>query len=284
VKHLPMPLDAGDRVILAQCRKPGWAARQAQWLAAAATYRRFRGNPWRVVPVGFTGADADELYDLYDLRAGNGPIARIRRPPVPFKSCPMCGSLGGRSLDHALPRKRFPEFAILRENLVPACTMCNSDEKGGTYRGRRPERFIHPYYDRWAARALWRIQFDPDLDVLQFKPVALPTLPRVRRQIVDFHVKTLLGKEWRDSVRREWGPLPASLHRRLGAAPTEPTMRAELEIRLKDAIETYGVNSWDAGFLRGVLADSLVIAKLVERVRALPVRTVKKRQLSGVGG
>lgn len=271
MKHLPFPVDAGDEIIIRQCGRPGWAARQTRWLAAAATYRRFRGNPWRVRPAGFTGADETALYALYDSRGRSGPINRIRRPAIPFKSCPLCGSLGGRSMDHALPRGRFPEFSILRENLVPACTMCNTDEKGGTYRGRRPERFIHPYYDRWASRALWRVEFEPDLDVLQFEPVALPSLNRTRRRIVNFHVKTLLGKEWRDAVRREWGPLPASLRRRLGRAPTEEAMRVELRTRLEDAIETYGVNCWDAGFLRGVLADTAVITKLVERVRNLPI-------------
>lgn len=271
MKHLPLPVDAGDEIITRQCLRPGWAARQARWLAAAATYRRFRGNPWRVRPAGFTGVDEAALYALYDSRGRSGPINRIRRPAIPFKSCPMCGSLGGRSLDHALPRAQFPEFSILRENLIPACTMCNTDEKGGTYRGRRPERFIHPYYDRWASRPLWRIEFGPDLDALRFEPAALPTLPRIRRRIVDFHVKKLLGKEWRDSVRREWGPLPASLRRRLGGAPTAAAMRDELETRLHDAIDAYGVNSWNAGFLRGVLANGAVIAKLVQRVGAIPI-------------
>lgn len=269
MKFLPPPIDAGNGIIIIQCRRPGWAGREARWLAAADIYRRFRGNPWRVRPAGFDGDDKDALYALYDTRGRSGPIDRIRRPAVPFNSCPMCGSLGGRSLDHALPRRRFPEFSILRENLVPACEICNSGEKGGTYRGRWPERFIHPYYDRWASRALWRIQFDPDLDVLQFEPVAMPTLPRGRRRIVDFHVKTLLGKDWRDSVRREWGPLAAKLHRRLGANPTEEAIRNELETRLQDAIDTYGINSWDAGFLRGVLAEPLVVAKLIERARAI---------------
>ncbi|MBT0779179.1 hypothetical protein [Paracoccus sp. pheM1] len=271
MQYLPLPPGAGIGTILRQCRKKGWSGRQALWLAAAANYKKFCGNPWRVQPAGFIGADADALYGLYDSRRSSGPIERIRRPAEPFQSCPMCGSLGGRSLDHALPRGRYPEFSILHENLVPACTMCNTDEKGGTYRGsRRQERFIHPYYDRWASRALWRIQFGPDLDALQFKAVALPTLRRRHRLIVEFHVQTLLGKEWRDSVRRLWGPLPAKLRRRVSAAPTVEAMRAELKIQLKDAVECHGVNSWDAGFLRGVLADPLVVAMLMQRVRALP--------------
>lgn len=270
MKYLPMPDGAGDDVIRRQCRKTGWAGRETQWLAAAAEYRRLRGNPWTILPVGFTGADEIALHDLYDTRARSGPIARIRRPTVPFKSCPLCGSLGGRSLDHALPRSLFPEFSILRENLVPACTMCNTDEKGETYRGCRPERFIHPYYDRWASQPLWRVSFGLDLDALEFEPEALPTLPRDRRRIVGFHVRTLLGKEWRDSVRREWGPLPARLRMRVGAVPSDNDVRGEIEMRLADAILVNDVNCWAAGFLRGVLADPRIISKLAERVRELP--------------
>ncbi len=271
MKHLPLPPGAGDGVILRQCGKLGWGGRRSLWLAAAARYHKVGGNPWRIKPAGFTGADATALSGLYDSRGSSGPIARIRRPATPFQSCPMCGSLGGRSLDHALPRSLFPEFSILHENLVPACTMCNSDEKGRTYRGvRRPDRFIHPYYDRWASRALWRIQFEPDLDMLQFTPVSLPTLAHRRRRIVDFHVQKLLGKEWRDSVRREWGALPAKLRRRVGASPNVVAMRDELKIRLQDAIDCYGINCWDAGFLRGVLANPAVVTELILRIHALP--------------
>jgi hypothetical protein len=270
MRHLPMPEDAGDDVIERQCARPGWAARRVAWLAAAAAYRHERGNPWKVAPAGFGPRAQAELRRLYDTRGRGGVIARIRRPAGGYSCCPMCGSLGGRSLDHALPRADFPEFSILRENLVPACTMCNSDEKGSTYRGRRPERFIHPYYDRWASQALWRIEFAPDLDVLQFQAIPLDSVPRRYRRVVQFHVSKVLGKEWRDAVRRDWGSLPQSLRLRLGAAADEVAIRHELELRLVNAMLTYGVNCWDAGFLRGTLADAHVVPKLVERVQALP--------------
>lgn len=267
-----MPPGAGNGFITRQCRKSGWRLRKKRWLAAVADYHRFRGNPWLVLPAGFTGAPAKALYRLYDTRGSSGPIARIRRPAAGFQSCPMCGSLGGRSLDHALPRSLYPEFSILHENLVPSCTMCNSDEKGSTYRGvRRSQRFIHPYYDKWASSALWRVKFGPDLDALQFEPISLATLSRHRRLIVNFHIQTLLGKEWREAVRREWAALPAKLHRRLGKSPTVAAVRAELNTRLLDTIDTYGVNSWDAGFLRGALADASVTNKLISRIQALPV-------------
>lgn len=271
MRFLPLPTDAGDAIIEKQCRKPGWSARRRRWLDAASAYRAHRGNPWLVSPAPFAKIEQEALYGLYDTRAGGGPLKRIRHPEGGYGSCPMCGSLGGRSLDHALPRRHFPEFSILRENLVPACTICNSNQKGDIYRGtRRPERFIHPYYDRWAAKPLWQTRFGPDLEALQFEPTALERLPRRRRKIVQFHLDTLLGVDWRDYVRREWGGLPAKLQRRIGSAPQPEDVRAELEQRMADAVETNGGNSWEAAFHRGAMADNDVLAKLAERVENLP--------------
>ncbi|ANL23164.1 hypothetical protein AMJ96_CH03490 [Rhizobium sp. N113] len=268
--HLPFPEDAGDQIIIEQCRKPGWATVEERWLAASASYRKYNGNPWRVLPASFSEIEQKTLYDLYDNRAQGGPISRIRRPEEPFPSCPMCGSLGGRSIDHALPRRYFPEFSIVRENLVPACDMCNSIQKGEDYRGVRPERFIHPYFDRWASQALWRVEFDSDLDVLKFKPIPLPTLPRRKQVIVGFHVTSLLGADWRDSVRRAWGPMPSVLRRRLSVPPDEQTVTTILEGWLHDAIDRYGINCWDAGLLRGLLAEPKAVCKLIERIKSLP--------------
>lgn len=271
MKFLPLPIDANDDVIIRQCEKTGWEARKLKWLLAAANYRHFHGDPWKIIPAGFSGEDADALYKLYDTQGRSGSINRIRRPKKSLPSCPMCGSQCSRSLDHALPRRYFPEFSILRENLVPACTSCNSVQKGATYRGEKdPERFIHPYYDQWASDALWRVQFGPDLDALEFRPVALPDLSSEHRCIVDFHVKSLLGSDWSDFVRREWSSLPMKLQRRLRPDLSIMTLKRELEIRLQDEIDTGGINSWGAGFLRGMLVDDAVIDNFIERIKNLP--------------
>lgn len=273
MRFLPFPTGANDDFIIRQCNKKGWEARKSKWLSSAGNYRRFQGNPWKIIPAGFSAVDAEALYALYDTRGQSGPISRIRRPTSPIPSCPMCGSQCSRSLDHALPRRIFPEFSILRENLVPACTSCNSVQKGTIYRGKKePERFIHPYYDQWASGALWRVQFGSDLDALEFKPIALPDLSSEHRCIVDFHVKTLLGSDWSDFVRREWSSIPMKLQRRLRLDLSLETLKRELAIRLEDEIDTGGINSWGAGFLRGVLADDAVIGNLIERIKNLPER------------
>ena len=47
-------------------------------------------------------------------------------------------------------------------------------------------------------------------------------------------------------------------------------VRGELEQRLADAVDTKGVNSWEAAFHRGARADNDVLSKLAERVSNLP--------------
>ncbi|HDR6315494.1 TPA: hypothetical protein QCU53_002225 [Bacillus thuringiensis] len=39
--------------------------------------------------------------------------------------CPLCGSRPVDSLDHYLPKEKFPAFAISPINLIPACLGCN---------------------------------------------------------------------------------------------------------------------------------------------------------------
>lgn len=271
MKHLQMPAGAGDKVITDQCSKVGWGGFLTRWLTAAAAYRAGRGDPWVMNPANFTPKEKQALSGLYELRRKNGPIKRIRRLPEGSLSCPMCGSPGGRSLDHALPKSEFPEFSILRENLVPACTICNSDEKGARYRGSKPpERPIHPYYDSWASDPIWQVEFGPDLDAVVFRAVPCVAMTVAWYPTVEYHLSQVLGEEWRESSRRYWGSLPLLIRNRAGAATTAKTTRREIACRLAEEIFSHGVNGWQPAFLRGVLNDVRLPKHLSDRVNALP--------------
>ena len=39
--------------------------------------------------------------------------------------CPYCGTAPPDTLDHYVPRSRFPEFSVLTRNLIPCCGRCN---------------------------------------------------------------------------------------------------------------------------------------------------------------
>ena len=273
--HLPMPDDFGDAVIRTQCAKAGWAGFRERWMTATAAYRSAGGDPWVLTAAAFNKAEKLALASLYDTRRSSGAIKRIRS--VGYESCPMCGSSGGRSLDHALPRSTFPEFSIVRENLVPACTICNTDEKGSEFRGTvLHERLIHPYYDKWAASEIWEVEFGEELDAVVFRAVPNPLLGPDQRITVAYHLSIVLGNAWEENTRRYWGTLPSKIQNRLGVAPTVAETRAELAHRLHDEQLDKGINGWASAFLRGALNDDRIPIYLAAQVRLLPAPFVEK--------
>lgn len=272
MKHLPLPADSGDAVVMKVIAKKGWEPYQERWLAALAAYREHKGNPWSITPVGFTGVDHDNLFKLYDTRRTSKPIRKIRHADDGHASCPVCGSPAGPSVDHALPRSVFPEFSILRENLLPACTMCNSDEKGEKYRGEDPPlRFIHPYYDEWIAGPIWHVAFSDDLQAPVFLPEPEETLSVDRKAILAFHLRSVLGESWRSHCARFWGSLPLKLNVDLGPTTDAALIAAQVEMYRRHAVIDGGENCWTAAFLRGVLRDSRVPEHLASALTSFGV-------------
>lgn len=98
--------------------------------------------------VGSKGA-ARDVYDAIRLQARN--------------ECPYCGGCGELisldpseveaddeeevgTLDHFLPKARFPAFSILPANLVPSCSVCNGG-MSSKFPEKKSEQPLHPYFD-----------------------------------------------------------------------------------------------------------------------------------------
>lgn len=80
-------------------------------------------------------------YDLLVDRAPNG-------------ICPFCGFAQATTLDHYMPKKKFPSFSIIPLNLVPSCSDCNTG-KNEDVAGNVQEQIIHPYYDHELFNEQW---------------------------------------------------------------------------------------------------------------------------------
>lgn len=74
---------------------------------------------------------------IYDRLMGSAPNER----------CPYCGVGRVTTLDHFLPKAKFPKLSVLVTNLVPACRDCNMGGKGTSIATRADDQPIHPYYD-----------------------------------------------------------------------------------------------------------------------------------------
>lgn len=60
--------------------------------------------------------------------------------------CPLCGQREVATLDHYLPKMKYPSLAVSPSNLIPACRDCNTGKKDKTF-SMSTEETIHPYFD-----------------------------------------------------------------------------------------------------------------------------------------
>ncbi|OWV86850.1 HNH endonuclease signature motif containing protein [Rhizobium sp. R693] len=253
--HLELPASdvEDDAVIETICADPSWEEHLDAWLEAYEKYRQAGGDPWLVAPADFEEDVKDRMYDLYTTRRKSAALRAIRE--MQLASCPMCGSLSTGDLDHHLPREEFGEFSVMRANLVPACTHCNSSSKGVKFKGDTPQRFIHPYFDTWAGAPLWRVEIVPPYEAATFNPVVLPSVAEELKPIVQFHLNNVLGKQFTRSIINYWSTYPRSLSEAIETHDVASVTR-EIEIDLRRAVVARrGGNAWDCAFYRGVLAN-----------------------------
>lgn len=65
---------------------------------------------------------------------------------APLGKCPLCGVGIATTLDHYLPKSKFPTVSVLPVNLVPSCKDCNTG-KSADIAATAEEQGLHPYFD-----------------------------------------------------------------------------------------------------------------------------------------
>lgn len=265
----PATLAEEEKVLDKLATQPRWAPHLAAWKTAYHAYHAAGGDPHAIGGSAFPGAVGDEQAKLYDGRRRTKPLEAIRRQ-AGLLSCPVCGSSGQGSLDHYLPRDEFGEFSIIRANLLPACHHCNSDEKGTVYKGAGGARLLHPYFDDWLDQPLWRVRVVPPHAAPTFRAEAMPGLGAAKTAIVDFHLATVTGRQFRLDMGNWWSTLPAALSPRLPLPVTAAALDAQLAVELVVAEATTWPNSWSSAALRGLAADPAAVADLLVRLNSPP--------------
>lgn len=273
MKHLPLPATAAvdDAVVTDLCQHLPFTSHQGTWLATYAAYRAAGSDPWAVPPFTFAPDISGEQYALYSAKAASKPIKDIREIEG-LLCCPLCGSQTTNSLDHLLPRIVYPEFSIMRANLVPACSHCNSASKRNKHRGAAaPERFIHPYFDAFANNAIWRVRFNPPYAAVTIDAIPEPGLTPDQAVITAYHLNNVLGRAFKTRMRTTWATYPGAVQiEAAGGAITAATTAAAVAKDLHKHIGSDGVNGWKTAFLRGLLADPDAIDHVTARALVYP--------------
>lgn len=93
------------------------------------------------------------LYDSKYVKDGGRVYYDIIKSIPPFGICPLCGQRKVSTLDHYLPKTKYPTYSITAYNLIAACYECNKIKLATSFKARENET-IHPYYDNFDD-AIW---------------------------------------------------------------------------------------------------------------------------------
>lgn len=92
----------------------------------------------------------DELKDFYSKQMVQRTTGRIHYrnllEAAPGGLCPLCSHREATTLDHYLPKAKYPRLSIVPINLVPSCKDCNTG-KLAEYPTSANEETLHPYFD-----------------------------------------------------------------------------------------------------------------------------------------
>lgn len=83
-----------------------------------------------------------------------------------FGKCPFCGIRDVSTLDHYLPKSKYPALSITLINLVPACSDCNQRCKKQFIPKSSEEEILHPYFDN-VENEIWL-----EAEVVEVLPIA----------------------------------------------------------------------------------------------------------------
>ncbi|MET8305836.1 HNH endonuclease [Micromonospora sp. NPDC005173] len=112
-------------------------------------YDEVGGVPHLITAITDDRTRARALQGMYGLTYSGkclGEISEQAFAAAPYDLCPMCGRVTPTTIDHFLPKNKYPEFSLLSINLIPVCPDCNRYKS--TLTGSQDgARFFHAYYD-----------------------------------------------------------------------------------------------------------------------------------------
>lgn len=106
--------------------------------------------------------------------------------------CPACGEAGApNTLDHYLPKGKYPHFCITPLNLFPMCDACQTAKKEKTMDKNDDRIFIHPYFDIFVADQVLSLSISPPFNTPVFDFVPVPELSIYQQGLVSRHIQEL---------------------------------------------------------------------------------------------
>jgi len=212
--------------------------------------------PQNSIVLGRIGkAEMKSVYDYRMVKAGMPAHKYYNKikSSAPYGKCPLCSVRGVDTLDHYLPKSKYPVFSVTPVNLIPACIPCNK-RKHIDFPRTGEEQTLHPYYDdienyTW----LWA-------SVLQTNPISFnyyvnppdvwPKIlkDRTLNHFASFNLNELFSSHASEELRGAINQLTKLYN--------ENTNLLTLQLReCYNSRSALGLNSWQAVMYRTLLND-----------------------------
>lgn len=168
---------------------------EAEWKTRVQAYIANQGSPEHVMLwPAITPIQKKSFHNLY-LSPRQGTAQRAVLDALndhELTCCPACGELGRpNTLDHYLPKGKYPHFSIVPVNLTPMCDRCQKEKGVKTHGPRAPRFFLHPYYDDFIQQQVIHIAIEPPFATPAFRIEFADWLTGEQRSVVAAHVREL---------------------------------------------------------------------------------------------
>ncbi|MGX1196002.1 HNH endonuclease [Metabacillus sp. SLBN-84] len=179
--------------------------------------------------------------DIYD---------RILNTPI-LKKCPLCGIRVVSTLDHHLPKAKYPSLSVTPINLIPSCFDCNKT-KTATRPLTAEEETLHPYYDDIEDDLWLKAEVINNIPIaFKFYVEKATNWDELKFRRVKNHFKTYkLGPLYSIFAAEEFSIRDLTLNRIFDNAGSK-----ELKLQLKDyaeSAEKIHLNSWQSAMYRAL--------------------------------
>lgn len=166
--------------------------------------------------------------------------------------CPICGIRMVKTLDHYLPKSKFPTLSVTPSNLIPSCRDCNMDKRDdSSYDPKNTP--VHLYFDDIPNEPWLYVTVGDNLEILYY--ISCPdTWETGFRERLEKHLDFYELHELYSSHAN--GEVANSVHmwKKTFMRSGPETLRLALIDECESA-ENNDLNSWKAALYRGLVAN-----------------------------
>lgn len=245
--------------------KPLWEKRYEEYINNS-------GNPDFIGCSSILKKHNIKFINLFDK--GPGTISTNIKLPLKKMElifCPYCGEAGTPyTLDHFLPKEKYPEFSILSKNLVRACDICQGQNaKGSKVFNSKGERlFLHPYFDIPDDIEMFKVTIIPPFDKgTNYNLEASDYISGELKQLTQRHLEELkIDTRFRVFFSKEYIRKKSLIIKMLNKQTLKdiPTLKSLIQ-DFYDSEKEISINYWDAILYKAFLNNDSLLEFILEQ-------------------